>query len=247
MFVQMHMLYVCTNNQRYEPYFCTNNQRYEPWLPNLATLYVPWLPNLATLPPRFAGTVAKMNNQAPASFTDSVVNMNNPANLHTTGRAKAAAGKTTYAEPTCAGYEAMLDDTTPSPTFNQALAEAHSYLQSAYDALIAKNKFNALHADAGSVEATAAQQQKVVMALHAWMKETLCLAFLTDDMSDKRVCADMLTNTSFVGMGRIMAPKKETGDCKVCNLEKPAGQFTRAQRQGENYSSRLSSGEWSRF
>jgi hypothetical protein len=70
-----------------------------------------------------------MNNQAPASFAGGIAKMHNPANVHTTGRAPAAAGKTTYAEPTCAEYEAMLDGTgtTPSPTFNQGLAEAHSW------------------------------------------------------------------------------------------------------------------------
>ena len=70
-----------------------------------------------------------MNNQAPASFAGGIAKMHNPANVHTTGRAPAAAGKTTYAEPTCAEYEAMLDGTTPSPTFNQALAQADSYLE----------------------------------------------------------------------------------------------------------------------
>ena len=170
-----------------------------------------------------------MNNQAPASFADSIVKMNKPANLHTTGRAKAAAGKTTYAEPTCAEYEAMLDGTTPSPTFNQALTEAHTYLQSAYDwkeRLERTSSTLSMWARAVSQQPPAAQQQRVVMAFHALMKEALCMAFLTDDMSDQCVCADMLTNTSCVCMGRIMAPKKEMGVCKVCNLEKPAGQFT---------------------
>jgi hypothetical protein len=91
-----------------------------------------------------------MNHQAPVSFADKIAKMNNPSNVHTTSRAPAAAGKTAYAEPMCAEYEAMLDDTTPSPTFNQALAEAHSYLQSAQSTLIAKNKFNALHAHAAA-------------------------------------------------------------------------------------------------
>ena len=76
-----------------------------------------------------------MNNQVPASFAGCIGKMNTPANVLTTGRAPAAAGKTTYAEPTCAEYEAMLDGTTPSPTFNQALAVAHSYLQFACDAI----------------------------------------------------------------------------------------------------------------
>ena len=71
----------------------------------------------------------------------------------------------------------MLDDTTPSPTFNQALAEAHSYLKSAQDTLIAKNKFNALQAGARSIAESAAQQPNVVMALHALMKRLYAWIF----------------------------------------------------------------------
>ena len=74
-------------------------------------------------------------------------------NVRMTGRVPAAAGKTTYAEPTRAEHETLLDGTTPSATINQALADAHSDLQSAYDALIAKNKFNVLHAGEGSITA----------------------------------------------------------------------------------------------
>jgi hypothetical protein len=81
----------------------------------------------------------------------------------------------------CAEYEAMLDGTgtTPSPTFNQALAEAHSFFQFAYayDTLIAKNKFNALQAGARSIAESAAQQPNVVMALHALMKRLYAWLF----------------------------------------------------------------------
>jgi hypothetical protein len=78
-----------------------------------------------------------MNNQALASFAGTIA---------TTAK---AAGKTTYAGPTRAEYEAMLDSTAPSPTFNQAtsaaknhaLTDARSDLQCVYDALIAKNTF----------------------------------------------------------------------------------------------------------
>lgn len=78
--------------------------------------------------------VGSMNNEAPASFAGTIA---------TTDK---AAGKTTYAGPTRAEYEAMLDSTAPSPTFNQATSAANNHaltdarrdLQCVYDALIAK-------------------------------------------------------------------------------------------------------------
>ena len=109
----------------------------------------------------------------------------------------------------CAEYEAMLDGTTPSPTFNQALDEAHSYLQSAYNALIAKNKINALHVGAGSIAANAGcSTAKGSYGPPCLMKEALRLAFSTDHMSDQRVCADMFTNTAPYSMARCK-PEEE--------------------------------------
>jgi hypothetical protein len=86
--------------------------------------------------------------------------------------------------------------------------------------LIAKNKVNALQAGASSIVAPAAQQPNVVMALHALMKEALCLAFSTDDMCDQRVCADRLTNTTPYSMARCKSEEERLrSDMKSVNNE----------------------------
>jgi hypothetical protein len=117
-----------------------------------------------------------MNNQVPASFAGCIGKINTPANVLTTGRAPAAAGKTTYAEPTCAEYEAMLDGTTPSPTFNQALAVALLTVIFNLPATRLQRTSSTLSmwAQAVTHQPPAGQQQRVVLALHALMKEALC-------------------------------------------------------------------------
>ncbi len=174
------------------------------------------LQNRGTLPPRCAGTIAKMSAitflLSPSMTKDDLQTelygriANLPSgpdkkateailcigvayeNIRTTGRAAAANAKTTYVEPTRAEYEKMIDGTESS--FRQPLANAHSDLDAAFDALVSKNKYNVNYTGSGSVAANLDQQRKVVIAMHTLMKDcnnmltkALCLALSTDDMS----------------------------------------------------------------
>ena len=65
----------------------------------------------------------------------------------TTGRLRIANAKNSYAEPTRDTYEKMLDGMESSLT----LANAHSDLDTAFDSLIVKNKYNVAYTDTGSV------------------------------------------------------------------------------------------------
>jgi hypothetical protein len=115
----------------------------------------------------------------------------------------AANAKTAYAEPTREEYEKTLDGTESS--FSQALADAHSDLDAAVDALVAKNKYNVASTGPGSVAANMDQQRKVVIALHSLMKDcnnmltkSLFLTLSTDDMSAYTHLVQLATLTCIV-------------------------------------------------
>ena len=75
----------------------------------------------------------------------------------------AAAGKTTY-------DETMQDDMTPSPTFNQALADVTVILIPLRH-LDCKEQVQPASCGRRQYHTKPAQQQKLVMTLHALMKE----------------------------------------------------------------------------